>query len=443
MTDHIVSAFKIKNADNSYTIHYPYTSLDAVLLNTNGDKLSSKLTNNGDNYSGTAAKANAVPWSGVTNKPTTVAGYGITDAIKTSDVVTTATANKILKLDSNAKIPASIISGTIPIENLPHGALERCVVVANDTARFALTTNDVQKGDTVKVTDTGKMYFVMDDSKLSTEAGYEIYTVGSAASVAWSGVTGKPTTLSGYGITDAVKSSDVVTSATANKILKLNSNGALPASITGNAAGANKLTTARKIALTGDATGSLNFDGSGDVSMEVTVVNDSHNHQISNISGLQDELNKKAPLASPALTGTPTAPTADASTNNTQIATTAYVTGAISTLNTSLTTEIGKKQSSITGAATTITSSNLTANRAVISNGSGKVATSSVTSTELGYLSGVTSSVQTQLNNRVLTSDVVTAPAANKILKLDSTGKFPVSAIPQSLEIVTYTSADI
>ena len=38
----------------------------------------------------------------------------------------------------------------------------------------------------------------------------------------------------------------------------------------------------------------------------------------------------KAPLASPSLTGTPTAPTPSANTNNTQIATTAYVTGAIS-----------------------------------------------------------------------------------------------------------------
>ena len=39
-----------------------------------------------------------------------------------------------------------------------------------------------------------------------------------------------------------------------------------------------------------------------------------------------------APLASPALTGTPTAPTAAANTNSTQIATTAYVSTAISNL---------------------------------------------------------------------------------------------------------------
>ena len=58
------------------------------------------------------------------------------------------------------------------------------------------------------------------------------------------------------------------------------------------------------------------------------------------------------------------------------------------------------KQATITGAATTITGSNLIANRALISNSSGKIAVSAVTNTELGYLDGVTSNIQTQLNNK-------------------------------------------
>lgn len=45
-------------------------------------------------------------------------------------------------------------------------------------------------------------------------------------------------------------------------------------------------------------------------------------------------------------------------------------------------------------------SSNLTASRALISNSSGKIAVSDVTSTELGYLDGVTSNIQTQLNGK-------------------------------------------
>ncbi len=62
-------------------------------------------------------------------------------------------------------------------------------------------------------------------------------------------------------------------------------------------------------------------------------------------------------------------------------------------------------QATITGGASTITSSNLTASRALASNSSGKVAVSSVTATELGYVSGVTSAIQTQINGKL--TDVV------------------------------------
>ena len=62
------------------------------------------------------------------------------------------------------------------------------------------------------------------------------------------------------------------------------------------------------------------------------------------------------------------------------------------------------KQAAITGAATTITLSDLTASRALVSNSSGKVAVSTVTDTELGYVSGVTSAIQTQINAKATLS---------------------------------------
>jgi hypothetical protein len=74
-------------------------------------------------------------------------------------------------------------------------------------------------------------------------------------------------------------------------------------------------------------------------------------------------------------------------------------------------------QAHITGAATTITSANLTVSRALASDGSGKVAVSAVTATELGHLSGVTSAVQTQLGARQPLDATLTALAA-----LDATG---------------------
>lgn len=71
---------------------------------------------------------------------------------------------------------------------------------------------------------------------------------------------------------------------------------------------------------------------------------------------------------------------------------------------TNLQTALDAKQATVTGGASTIASSNLTANRALISNGSGKVAVSAVTSTELGYLDGVTSNLQTQLDAKASSS---------------------------------------
>ena len=53
------------------------------------------------------------------------------------------------------------------------------------------------------------------------------------------------------------------------------------------------------------------------------------------------------------------------------------------------------------GAVSTIKDSNLTASRALISDNSGKIAVSDVTSAELSYLDGVTSSIQTQLNAKL------------------------------------------
>ena len=98
---------------------------------------------------------------------------------------------------------ASGIQGVIDISHLPQGALERVVQVADDTARFKLTVSQVQLGDTVKVLSSKMMYIVIDESKLSSAAGYMEYTAGQASQVPWSGVTGKPTTLGGYGINDA------------------------------------------------------------------------------------------------------------------------------------------------------------------------------------------------------------------------------------------------
>jgi len=68
----------------------------------------------------------------------------------------------------------------------------------------------------------------------------------------------------------------------------------LPSEIDANTTGsAAKWTNARKITLGGDVSGSVNIDGSSDVTLNVTVKDDSHNHVIDNIDGLQDALDSK------------------------------------------------------------------------------------------------------------------------------------------------------
>jgi hypothetical protein len=83
--------------------------------------------------------------------------------------------------------------------------------------------------------------------------------------------------------------------------------------------GTHGKTTATGFEKTANKQNSLTVDGSGVKFPTVDAVN--------------TNLNLKANLASPALTGTPTAPTATAGTNTTQVATTAFVTGAVSTAN--------------------------------------------------------------------------------------------------------------
>lgn len=116
-----------------------------------------------------------------------------------NSTITSVDASKVnsgvLSAERIPGIDASkITSGTISIDRLPAGALERLVTVKDQNAMYALTTSTVQLGDTVKRLDTGTMYIVVDTANLSNAKGYIEYTAGSASSVPWSGVTGKPST---------------------------------------------------------------------------------------------------------------------------------------------------------------------------------------------------------------------------------------------------------
>lgn len=114
-------------------------------------------------------------------------------------------------------------------------------------------------------------------------------TKAPLASPTFTGTPIAPTATAGTNTTQ-IATTAFVTTAISNKT-----------TITGNAGSATKLETARTI-------NGVSFDGTANI----TIVDST-----------------KAPLASPALTGIPTAPTASTATNSTQIATTAFVTTAI------------------------------------------------------------------------------------------------------------------
>lgn len=76
---------------------------------------------------------------------------------------------------------------------------------------------------------------------------------------------------------------------TANRIVKRDgtgnfSAGTITAALTGNATSATKLQNTRNIALGGDCSGSVNFDGTSNVTITATVLNNSHSHTSGNIS---------------------------------------------------------------------------------------------------------------------------------------------------------------
>ena len=103
-------------------------------------------------------------------------------------------------------------------------------------------------------------------------------------------------------------------------------------------------------------------------------------------------------------------------------------------------TSLTSKQDVIIGAASTITENNLVADRALISNSSGKVAVSNVTSTELGYLDGVTSNVQTQLNKKLEKAPVTSVNSKTGAVQLNASD---VGALPADTVIPTVNNATL
>lgn len=90
-------------------------------------------------------------------------------------------------------LDSSKLKGIIPLSLIPKTALSECKTVTNWADAFTLTTEDVQIGDTIRILsegNNGKLYLVVDDTKLDSNDGYMPYSV----STHWNDIIDVPTT---------------------------------------------------------------------------------------------------------------------------------------------------------------------------------------------------------------------------------------------------------
>lgn len=329
------------------------------------------------------------------------------------------TSSNTVELNDGTTLEETIVnkadldnSGQVKLEQIPKVALDKLVKVENDTARFALTTDDVQTGDTVLVADTERMYLVVDDTKLDNDDGY----TGYSATTTWETIEGKPENLGEVVHLTQAEYDTLPDSKLTDGVVYM-----ITDAEGGSSSGGSNIEVIDNLT-TEDATKALSANQGkvlNDKVDEATNIAKGKNraHVFSTTEAMQtwlsDENNKGlynvgdnlyiVDVDVPDWWISAVLDTADASTgyyyNIAQLETQKVDLTSIETELANLNAAVSVKQATITGGATSITSSNLTANRALISDANGKVAVSSnITTTELGYLDGVTSNIQTQLN---------------------------------------------
>ena len=153
----------------------------AITINLSDYATSSELENS------LANKLNKIKVNNSTVNSTNlnIVGSGGTTVSNNSGTITISSETAPTSFDASA-----ITSGTISLERLPKGALERLFIVSSENDAMHA---DCQEGDTVQVTgNDNKMYFCVNGSATTFANKFREYTAGAATSVPWSGVTGRP-----------------------------------------------------------------------------------------------------------------------------------------------------------------------------------------------------------------------------------------------------------
>lgn len=210
----LVEGTKITNLTTNSGSAFPLNQSPGELFyRTDEDKL---YTSNGTAWTavGTGSGGGSGAWGDITGKPTTISGYGITDAVNTSQL---GVSSGVATLDSN---------GLLTPAQIPAIAITDTWVVPNQGTMLSL---NAQVGDIAVRSDLTKT-FILKESPASTLANWQelaaptsgvmsvngmtgVVTItnitgnaGSASNVTWGNVSAKPTTLAGFGIVDGVTS---------------------------------------------------------------------------------------------------------------------------------------------------------------------------------------------------------------------------------------------
>lgn len=410
---------------------------------------------------------------------TALSGATITSLDDVSDVtITTAANGDLLKWNGTAWVNAAgyalLASPTFTgTPTLPSGTIATTQTAANSTTAVAttafVTTADNLKANLVSPTFTGTV---------TIPSGASISGFALLASPALTGTPTAPLAAATTNTTQVATTSFVqqeITALIGGAPTALNTLTELAAAINNDASYATTLTTALalKAPLASPTfTGTVTIPSGASISGFATLASPTFTGTVSGITatmvGLgnvdntadtakpvstaqQTALNLKADLASPTLTGTPIAPTAAGGTNTTQIATTAFVTTAVSgatitslddVADVTITSNSSGHFLKWNGTAwvndaidlgTDTTGSYVTSLVAgtgvTLTGNSGEGATptvtvdttviqarvANVTDTEIGYLDGVTSAIQTQIDSKLASSTAGTtyAPIAS------------------------------
>ena len=194
------------------------------------------------------------------------AGEGWSPTISITNVGTSGTYTKVT---TNAQ--GQVTSGT---------TLSSTDIPSLDTEKLTTGTLPVARGGTGTTTSTGSGSVVLSTSPVLTTPN-----IGVATGASFNSITGLASVAPLVAGTSSVGTSTLA--ARQDHVHPVQT------SVSGNAGTATTLQTARTISLSGDVTGSVSFNGSSNVDIVSTVADNSHNHTIANVTGLQTALDNK------------------------------------------------------------------------------------------------------------------------------------------------------